>query len=711
MSFEGVPYRVRRTTARLALFMHALALVGCGGDSRGNAGGRTSGGTSGKAGASGASPGEGGDGGLGGIPGGGASGKTAAGGSSGRGGDGAGGAKAGAAGEGTAGASAGNSTGGRGGKGSGGAGTGGNAGSSEDGGEGGLGGASGEGGETACPPVEYAAPDTCILSPSATTLIDLDDQGWADDSHQCTGGNSSAQMAPQSSVDGRSAREIAWDINGCAYSQVRYTFSAPQDLSNADVFAIDLHGGAPSEVANNIGLLFGDADDVLCRVDLPFDAGGASHGDEASENQIDRWMSNLTISRAAFTNCFDTGGGSDTTIDWSRINRFFLAINRPASHDGPGGGSGRLAFGGLRYDRAAGWPRQAEFASARGERYSCSARQAVAYVMSREVAETGFFISWEGEQTPSAILYDLALVLIALSREGTWDGGVPMNAAARAADRLATRLVTELDDNLNGNGRPYWPRRWNAETGIITDGDPDRPWEGDEAWATMAMLIYSRKSGSEAAAAAAATVASWLANKIDASGHLLGHDLQPTNTESTVAAWWCMVLTDRNDKADAIQAHLLGTERWNSELGHWQRGADDPVIALDAQTWTSSVARHPRVDRDDLALAALSFARRTLASTSRVDGTNLCGFDGMGPVAIWNEGVGQYVSAQGEGADSFLDMLVWQQQQYGNGSLAGSPESRELRSGFGWLTPWRGLAPTLWLYFAVTGMPFPLPRE
>jgi hypothetical protein len=83
----------------------------------------------------------------------------------------------------------------------------------------------------------------------------------------------------------------------------------------------------------------------------------------------------------------------------------------------------------------------------------------------------------------------------------------------------------------------------------------------------------------------------------------------------------------------------------------------------------------------------------------------------MGPVAIWNEGVGQYVSAQGEDADSFLDMLVWQQQRSGNGSLPGSPEATELRCGFGWLTPWTGLAPTLWLYFAITGTPFPLPPQ
>ena len=37
--------------------------------------------------------------------------------------------------------------------------------------------------------------------------------------------------------------------------------------------------------------------------------------------------------------------------------------------------------------------------------------------------------------------------------------------------------------------------------------------------------------------------------------------------------------------------------------------------------------------------------------------------------------------------------------------MPGSPD--EWESSFGWLTPMYGIAPTAWLYFAITGAPFP----
>ena len=76
----------------------------------------------------------------------------------------------------------------------------------------------------------------------------------------------------------------------------------------------------------------------------------------------------------------------------------------------------------------------------------------------------------------------------------------------------------------------------------------------------------------------------------------------------------------------------------------------------------------------------------------------------MGPASIWNEGTAQYVSAGGEDAQAFLDMLL--AQQHSDGSMPGSTEDWPANA-FGWLTTWSGLAPTSWLYFALTGAPFP----
>src|SRR5207248_20791 len=96
-----------------------------------------------------------------------------------------------------------------------------------------------------------------------------------------------------------------------------------------------------------------------------------------------------------------------------------------------------------------------------------------------------------------------------------------------------------------------------------------------------------------------------------------------------------------------------------------------------------------------MALAALSFARNTLVTTS--DSGALCGVDGQaGPVSVWWEGVGQAASAGMPDAQALLNILVSQQRP--DGSVPGSPDT--WNTVFGWLTTWSGVAPTAWLYFA-----------
>jgi hypothetical protein len=96
--------------------------------------------------------------------------------------------------------------------------------------------------------------------------------------------------------------------------------------------------------------------------------------------------------------------------------------------------------------------------------------------------------------------------------------------------------------------------------------------------------------------------------------------------------------------------------------------------------------------------------RRTLVTNARDVDRRLCGFDGQGPVGIWYEGTAQYVAAGGEGAQDFLGALL--SRQRADGSMPGSPENHATDA-FGWLSRWSGVAPTAWLYFAITGQPFP----
>jgi len=100
---------------------------------------------------------------------------------------------------------------------------------------------------------------------------------------------------------------------------------------------------------------------------------------------------------------------------------------------------------------------------------------------------------------------------------------------------------------------------------------------------------------------------------------------------------------------------------------------------------------------------ALSFVSKTL-STNSEDGS-ICGLDGMGPVGIWNEGMAQYVSAGGIGAQTVLNTLLAQQNSDGSMPASTGNWTSDM---YGWLTTWRGLAPTAWLYFALTEPPFPI---
>ncbi len=70
---------------------------------------------------------------------------------------------------------------------------------------------------------------------------------------------------------------------------------------------------------------------------------------------------------------------------------------------------------------------------------------------------------------------------------------------------------------------------------------------------------------------------------------------------------------------------------------------------------------------------------------------------------MWNEGSAQYAAAGGEGAADFAAEVLAQQRP--DGAVPGSPD--DFTGGGVWTTRWYGVAPTAWLYFALTGEPFP----
>lgn len=502
-----------------------------------------------------------------------------------------------------------------------------------------------------------------------TVLTDCETLGgWAVESAP----GSSGSLALAAGLFGNGVA-LDWGIGSGDWVQARYDFASPTDLSRADILGLSWHGDSSSP-PNTLAVMFADVQGVFQGYEIP----GTNHG----VNQIDRWVINHPIPKKAF---YHFWGPAGQTIDWSRINRCFVVVKKPG-----GGGSGRLTIDHLQSGRAADWPRQQTYDSINTTVATTdAAATAMGFLLSQQRA-TGLFVSWTEELPQNAWLYDQALVLIALSREGRWSQGAAGNNAAQAAEDLASFLVTHQKPD------GHWARRWNPDDGteLADDG-----WVGDQAWCIMALEEFSFRSGLTTASVTAKRGAQWLAERIEPAGSICGFP----STEGTVDVWWAMISTLRFADAQRIKGYLLGENGvWDPDLRYWWRGGNDPLVAIDAATWTSAFARHPLVEQPERGKAALSFVRRTLATTS--DNGLLCGFDGQGPTSVWNEGTAQYVAAGGEDSRFFLDMLISRQNP--DGSMPGSPDSWTTDA-FGWLTQWKGISATAWLYFAITGSPFP----
>jgi hypothetical protein len=462
------------------------------------------------------------------------------------------------------------------------------------------------------------------------------------------------------------AVELNWNIGSGDWVQAKYTFPHLVDLSQKDIIGLSLRGSPGT--GNRVSLMFADKNGVFFGMDF------------SDINTISRWMINLPVPKKMFYHFFTIPSDpSLTEIDWSQIDRFFLVVKRPNPLSG--GGSGNLVIDHLQADRAADWTRQTDFDTV-VVADSTPKNNAVSYVMSQQNSTTSLFVSWREEPVPKAHLYDQALTLILLTREGEWTSGTPVNTAAIKADNL----VSSINSYQYTDG--HWPRTWHASSGLVLADDM---WVGDQAWWVTALMQYYHKSGDTPAFSAAHNGADWI---ISSSG------ITVPSSEGTLDIWWALMSTGHFDEADSVKDYLL-TIVWDDSMLYWWRGYNDPVVAMDAATWISEFARTDIVGRADMAKAALSFVRRTLITTD--DNYFKYGFDGMGPVSIWCEGTAQYVSAGGEDAQDFLDMLLT--LQHSDGGMPGST-SNWSGTGFGWLSTWTGLSSTVWLYFALTESPF-----
>ncbi len=494
--------------------------------------------------------------------------------------------------------------------------------------------------------------------------------------------NSFGRMEPVTGPFGN-AVQLNWTLgpDTTDYVQARYDFKPFEDLSSYDIFGVSLRGNTSPN--NFVSLMFVDADLVFYGVNC--DRGLSS---------IPLWMKNLVFPKKEFHYFFRQNTRSDSTLDWTKIKNFYVVVKRPKL-DKHEGGSGQLAIDHLQAGRTADWQRQQQFESVRPN--AAAADNAVSFILSQQEA-SGLFVAWKQDSVPNAYLYDQALALIVLTREG-WKSVNPSQQAAQSAKRLVEALNLKQDPSDG-----HWPRHFDPQTGNVKG---DNQWVGDQAWWIMALMQYFIKSGDSSVYYSAQRGAEWLEKKIDLDGKVIGpdkdHPKAVTSTEGTVDAWWAMVCTRRYDKADLIENYLL-TAMWDADLKYWWRGDKDPGVALDCATWVAEFAKTPRVNQPERARQALSFVRRALITKS--DHRPMCGFDGAGPVGVWSEGTAQYIVAGGKDAQQYLDSLLTLQDQM-TGGMPGSIDEVIIDNCYVWLTRWTGISSTAWLYFALTGSPFP----
>lgn len=466
------------------------------------------------------------------------------------------------------------------------------------------------------------------------------------------------------------AAQLNWNLGTANWVRAEYDFDAPRDLFQADVIGVTLRGGGPTEAVNRVAFMLISTNGGLARYDFGFK--------DNSVNQVDRWLVNMTLSTGLWHSV------NPQPYDASNAFRFVVLVERPAP--GEGGGAGQFSVDAVQWDRAADWPRPSAYEH-QAPAEPVAASNAIAYLVSKQYP-SGLLTSWKEEAPPLAWLYDQALALIALTRAGSRLNLQATDAVALAADALAEKLVAEqLPD-----GR--WPRSWDPITGtaIVTDF-----WPGDQAWGVIALSVYAQRTGNTAALAAAEKGAAWVASLMDGDGKVHG------STEATLDAWWAMMLTQRFADADVIADYLLNNPAaWDASMRYWGAGYNDPLIVMDTATWGADFARHPRINQPQRGLDALGVAARALLASS--DDRTLCGFGVLGPLTVMNEYTAQYVAAGGEHAAEVLETLLVQQR--GDGGMPGASDNW-LSDALGWATTWTGLAPTAWLYFALTGSPFP----
>ena len=456
------------------------------------------------------------------------------------------------------------------------------------------------------------------------------------------------------------ALELDYDLGAANgnWAQLRCDFDPPLDLSAYDHLRFEWRGDPAA--ANSIEVA------LISRSD------GAEHifGRGFHHAAQRAWWERMVLP-FRFLGPWTAG----TELNPAAVTAFFVSVVKDPVADP--GGAGSLAVDNVGAFDVANRALPAAFET--GPTNAVAAARAAAWLASQQ-QPTGLLESWLEETSCIAHTYDQALALLVFLDAG-------MTSAADA-------VVTGLLAVQNGNGS------WFKSNHCLSLAPVDATeWEGDIAWAIFALDRYVDLGGSLSALAAAARDAAlgWLGTRLDPDDGCLVID----HTEGSIDAFWALATAGPAlaCRAAGVRDCLL-RDYWDPVLGRIKGGRDWWQSYLDNQSWGSAMLR--AVGRAADALAAQSYVPQTLTVTAQ--GGQLVGFDGQGgPWSLWNEGVGQYAAVGGAGAAELVEELLAQQRL--DGAMPGAPD--DFAGGGVWTSRWHGVAPTAWLYLALTGGPLP----
>jgi hypothetical protein len=516
--------------------------------------------------------------------------------------------------------------------------------------------------------------------------------GW----YRSSGGGAVGSLSLVAGHAGGQALKLTYDLGSQkdAYVQFVRMFDPPLDLSAGDHLRFLHQGTQPNSI--EVGLI---STENLVPPDYPNYF--ASAWDQAAHIP---WWTYATWDFKDFRRV-DMLGKRYSFPNFSQVKGVFISVVYKTNNDM--GGSGSFTVDDLQILKLANRtvPAVADTITVNATAITKAADWIAAHQQ-----PSGLLASWPEqalllppEKREYAWLYDQALGLLVLSdRHQAGD----VTKARNLVDKL--RILQNDDDS--------WFSGYDYVTSAAVNANKD---VGPIAWLVYALVYYADRETdvgrANAAYKDAGEAAAWMAKQQLTNGSLGGI------TEWNLDSWWAFQVTGLQTPANRVRDYLLN-QVWDSQMRRFKSSPSDYQIFLDNQTWGAPFLQ--ALNRTDDALAALSYAQANLVTTS--SNGAVCGLDGAGPFAPWNEGTGQYVAQRGPNSQHFWNQLVAQQAP--DGGMPNSPDplipafqnpnNCPFPAGINfcahivWLSRWYGVAPTAWLYFAGTGGPFPAtPRQ